>query len=183
MSDVPVLVVIDMQNIFSDPASEWATPDYARASEGIRRIMPVFEDRVVFTRFVAPAEPAGAWRAYYDEWPFALVPPSDPLYDVTDEFDTDGRLVVSSERFGKWGPDLEAALGGSREMVLTGVSTDCCVLSTALPAADAGIHVRVVADACAGLSKADHQRALNAMALYGPLIEATTVDRVLAELG
>ena len=67
-------------------------------------------------------------------------------------------------------------------MVLTGVSTDCCVISTALAAADAGVHVRVVADACAGLSADDHRRALEAMALYAPLIEITTVDEVLASI-
>ena len=50
-------------------------------------------------------------------------------------------------------------------MVLAGVSTDCCVLSTALAAADAGVRVRVVADACAGVSEAGHERALAAMAL------------------
>jgi nicotinamidase-related amidase len=67
-------------------------------------------------------------------------------------------------------------------MVLTGVSTDCCVISTALAAADAGVAVRVVSDACAGISENDHQRALDAMALYGPLIEITSVDAVLESL-
>lgn len=45
------------------------------------------------------------------------------------------------------------------------------------------MRVRVVADACAGASEADHQRALEAMALYAPLIEVTTLDVVLAEVG
>jgi nicotinamidase-related amidase len=53
------------------------------------------------------------------------------------------------------------------------------VLSTALAAADAGIHVRVVEDACAGLSEVDHRRALDAMALYSPLIELTSSARLL----
>ena len=75
-----------------------------------------------------------------------------------------------------------AALGGAEDIVLTGVSTDCCVLSTALAAADDGVRVRVAADACAGLSDLDHRRALDAMALYAPLIEVTTVDTVLADL-
>jgi nicotinamidase-related amidase len=65
-------------------------------------------------------------------------------------------------------------------VVLAGVSTDCCVLSTAIAAADAGVRVSVVQDACAGLSTADHQRALDAMALYGPLIEITTAAAVLS---
>jgi nicotinamidase-related amidase len=76
---------------------------------------------------------------------------------------------------------LAEATEGGTELVLTGVSTDCCVLSTALAAADAGAHVRVVADACAGLSEADHQRALATMALYRPFLEIVTVADVLAE--
>ena len=44
------------------------------------------------------------------------------------------------------------------------------MLSTALPAADAGATVRVVADACAGSTPENHARALEAMALYGPQI-------------
>ena len=90
-----------------------------------------------------------------------------------------GGPVVSATTFGKWGPDLAAVVGPDAPLVLTGVSTDCCVLSTALAAADAGRPVMVVADACAGLSEADHQRALDAMALYAPLITITDVTAVL----
>ncbi|MEO8908110.1 MAG: cysteine hydrolase [Microbacteriaceae bacterium] len=178
---LPWLVAIDMQTIFADQASDWATPDYGTASAGIRRLLPRFGDRVIYTRFIAPEHPAGAWVPYYQDWPFALVPHDDPLYDVTSEFDTTGRAVVSRTTFGKWGDELAAAMRGSTEMVLAGVSTDCCVLSTALGAADAGIRVRVVSDACAGVSPDDHARALDAMAMYAPLIEITTVDQVLAD--
>ena len=31
------LVVVDMQDVFADPASPWATPAYARAADGVRR--------------------------------------------------------------------------------------------------------------------------------------------------
>ena len=56
-------------------------------------------------------------------------------------------------------------------MVLAGVSTDCCVLSTAAAAADAGVAVQVVADACAGVDEASHRKTLDVLALYAPLIE------------
>ena len=59
-------------------------------------------------------------------------------------------------------------------MVLCGVSTDCCVLSTAVAAADAGVPVRVVADACAGVSAASHRATLDVLALYGPLVQVVT---------
>lgn len=178
----PWLVAIDMQRIFCDPGSPWAAPDYEDAAAGIRRLLPHFGEQVIFTRFVAPEHPTGSWIPYYQVWPFALVPDDDPLYDVISEFDTTERTVVSRSTFGKWGEELAAAMHGSAEMVLAGVSTDCCVLSTALAAADDGMHVRVVADACAGVSAADHQRALDTMALYGPLIEIVTAGQVLADM-
>ena len=181
MADRAVLVAIDMQAVFR-PGSPWGAPEYARASAGIERLLPGFGDDVVFTRFVAPSAPEGAWIPYYAQWPFALVPDDDPLYALTAPFDALARRIETRPTFGKWDAGLATAMDGSREMVLTGVSTDCCVISTALAAADAGIHVRVVADACAGASVDDHRRALDAMALYAPLIEVTSVDEVLGSL-
>ncbi|GAA4157634.1 isochorismatase family protein [Gryllotalpicola daejeonensis] len=175
------LVVVDMQNVFAD-GSPWASPDYATASAGIRRLMPAFGDRVVFTRYVAPAHPRGEWVQYFENAQFALVPPDDPLYDFTSEFHPVKHPVVTREVFGKWGLDLKAVLGGASEIVLTGVSTDCCVIATALPAADDGVHVLVPADACAGASPADHQKALDVMTLFTPLIELTSVDALLADV-
>lgn len=178
------LVAIDLQRIFADPASPWAAPDYARAAAGTERLLDEFAGRTVFTRFVAPTEPRGAWVPYYQDWPFALVPADDPLYELMPPFDAAvraGARVETRERFGKWDAALAAAIGfgsggeggdvgGADELFLTGVATDCCVLSTALAAADAGIRVTVVADACAGSSPAAHRRALDAMSLYAPLI-------------
>jgi nicotinamidase-related amidase len=165
------LVVVDMQEIFADPVSPWATPGFAAIVPTVQALVEAFAPRVVFTRFVAPATPEGAWIPYYEQWPFALVSADDPSYDIVPELVPAGMAVVSRPTFGKWGSALAEAISGSREMVVVGVSTDCCVLSTALRAADAGVRVRVVADGCAGLSDADHQRALDAMALYAPLIE------------
>jgi len=64
--------------------------------------------------------------------------------------------------------------------VVTGVSTDCCVISTALPAADAGATLTVVSDACAGSTPENHRAALDVMALYPPQITLRTTDEVLA---
>jgi nicotinamidase-related amidase len=175
----PALVVIDMQNVFGAPSSGWFTPKFAEASAVVERMLPAFGDRVITTRFVAPAHPEGAWVTYYQEWPFALVPDTDPIYDLVAPFRESGHPTVTETTFGKWGPGLQRALDDSAEMVLVGVATDCCVLSTALAAADAGVRVSVVADGCAGSTDANHQRALDAMALYGPLIEITDSAGVL----
>jgi len=174
----PWLVVIDMQVVFGDPSSAWFTPGYAAIEPTVARLVEQFGERVVFTRFIAPEHPTGAWVPYYEQWPFALVHHTDPLYDLMPAFGGTDHPVISRTTFGKWGDELSTIIGPDAAVVLAGVSTDCCVLSTALAAADAGVRVSVVQDACAGLSAPDHQRALDAMALYAPLIEITTADAV-----
>lgn len=171
------LVVVDMQEVFTGE-SPWAAPRYDHAAAGIERLLPRFTGRTVFTRFVAPERPRGAWVPYYREWSFALRPDGDALWALTEPFASaaaDRRdPVVTEPTFGKWGTSLQAVVGSHPHLVLVGVSTDCCVLSTALAAADAGATVTVVADACAGATDEDHARALDAMRLYAPLI--TVVD-------
>lgn len=174
------LVVIDVQVVFGEPRSDWFTPGYPAIEPAVERLVREFGGRVVFTRFIAPEHPLGAWVQYYRLWPFALVPATDRLYELMPAFAGSAAPVVSRTTFGKWDDELAGILGPDAEMVLVGVSTDCCVISTALAAADAGVAVKVVADACAGLSPADHQRALDAMALYAPLIEITSSTAVLA---
>ncbi|MGW3095377.1 cysteine hydrolase family protein [Streptomyces sp. NPDC001102] len=176
-----LLAVIDMQRVFAEPGSPWAAPRYAEAAAGVRRLLPAHRDRTVFTRFVAPARPEGAWRAYYDRWPFALQPPDARLWELTEEFGGLATRVLDAPTFGKWNPSLAALAEPEGRLVLAGVSTDCCVLSTALAAADAGIDVRVAADACAGADDDAHARALHIMDLYRPLVTVTTVDELLAE--
>lgn len=178
-----LLAVIDMQRVFGEPDSPWAAPRYAEAAAGVLRILPAFGDRVVFTRFIAPAEPVGAWRPYYEQWPFALQPPQSRIWELTDEFGpfaVDAARLIDAPTFGKWTPELAELVGPGGQLVLAGVSTDCCVLSTALAAADAGVYVTVVADACAGVDDAAHQRALDAMRLYAPLIEVIDAEQLLA---
>lgn len=58
-----LLAVIDMQRVFADPDSPWATPRFSEAAAGVRRLLPAYGDRVAFTRFLAPAQPDGAWQA------------------------------------------------------------------------------------------------------------------------
>ncbi len=179
------LVVIDMQEIFADPASPWATPGFRDILDNNRVLVEAFGERVVFTRFIAPERPEGAWRDYYDEWSFALVAETDALYDLVDMLPHQGHPVVSRPTFGKWDQlpgSLREVTGGATRLVVSGVSTDCCVLSTALAAADAGVRVQVVADACAGMSPPDHERAIAAMSLYAPLITLTSTEDVVRAL-
>jgi len=179
MPAATLLAVIDMQNVFAAADSPWRTPRFPDVVGPIRQLARAFGRDTVFTRFVAPAEPKGSWRPYYEQWPFALQPPDAPLWSIVDELaDLPGR-TVSAPTFSKW-RQLSADLAPGGRLVLCGVSTDCCVLSTALEAADAGAEVLVVEDACAGLDDDSHAKALEIMDLYAPLVRVVDLSQALA---
>ena len=145
-------------------------------------IHKAFGDRVVYTRYVAPIPPKDAWVDYFKDWPQFLVPPDDPMYDLTDETAAlaEGHQVVDRTTFGKWGQQLIDAIGGAKKITVCGVATDCCVLTTVLAAADSGVAVRVPADACAGSTPENQELALNTMRLFEPLITVTDTASILA---
>lgn len=174
------LVVIDPQRIFASPDSEWGSPMFPQIVEPVRRLAAAAGERTVVTRWVPAAEPQGSWAAYMRAWPFADVPDGDPLLELVPEAEGLGSHVVSVPTFGKWGPGLEAVTGPTPHLVLAGVSTDCCVVSTALAAADAGATITVVTDACAGSTQDNHDAAMQVMSLYPPQITLATVEEVMA---
>ena len=174
------LVVIDPQRIFASPDSQWGSPMFADIVDPVRRLAAAAGRRTVVTRWVPAPEPQGSWEAYLEAWPFADVPEDDPLLELVPEVVGLGSEVVSLPTFGKWGTALEAVTGPVPHLVLAGVSTDCCVVSTALAAADAGATITVVTDACAGSTPDNHRAAMDVMALYPPQITLATTDEVLA---
>lgn len=176
----PWLVIIDPQRIFASPeASPWGSALFADTVPVIRRLAAAHEGRVVITRFVADEEPLGSWEPYYREWSFAQVPDGDPLYEIVPELADVEALVVTEPTFGKWHLMLQAVVGEQPHLRLAGVATDCCVIATALPAADDGAFVEVVTDACAGSTPENHELALRQMALFAPQITQVTSEQVL----
>jgi nicotinamidase-related amidase len=165
------LVVVDPQVVFASPeASPWGSPMFGAALPALLALAGEFgPERTIVTRFVADPSIGGSWGPYYEEWPFALVPDGDPLYAVVPALSGVGGTVVTAGTFGKW-PVLRDAIGSGARITVAGVATDCCVISTVLPMADAGVHVRVVADACAGSTPENHEHALAVMALYAPQV-------------
>jgi nicotinamidase-related amidase len=178
MSAPPRLVVIDMQEVFAEPGGPWSVPRFGEIVEPIERLVAAHAPHVTFTRFVAPERPEGAWIAYYERFAFALQPPDAGLYRLVAPVEAlarDGGVTLEMTTLSKWGPELAA----EEELVLTGVATDSCVIGTALAAADAGVHVRVAADACAGADDAAHEHALATMRVWAPLIDVTSSAEIL----
>ncbi|PKI90182.1 nicotinamidase [Actinomycetales bacterium SN12] len=175
------LVVIDPQNIFASPESQWGSPFFAAAMENIARLAERFGERVLVTRWMPTADRSTSWGEYFRAWPFADQPPTDELFDLVPEAESlSPRPTLDLPTLGKWGDEIETIVGRGAHVVLAGVSTDCCVLSTALAAADAGAHLTVATDACAGSTAENHAAALHVLGLYPPQITLATTAGILA---
>lgn len=170
----PWLVLIDLQRVFSDPASTWCATGFEGIVPPVERLAAEYAGRVIVTRWLPAQDRAGSWGAYFEHWPFADQPDDNPLFDLVTparELVRSGAAALVDERtFGKFGSQLLTLTGPNPHLVLAGVATDCCVLSTALAAADSGALVEVAAEACAGSTVENHRKALDLMALYGPQI-------------
>lgn len=166
------LVVVDMQHVFANAESPWFTAGFEAAAERIAVLVPRFGSRVLFTRFIPPLVIEGSWAEYYRRWDFAAAPASARLWELVPPWR--GAEGLDTHRFSKWGPALRDRIGPSATAVLCGVSTDCCVLMTALAAVDDGAHVRVVADACGAKSPEVHDSALALLHTRAPQLTITS---------
>lgn len=175
----PCLAVIDMQRVFADPGSAWLAPRFSEIIGPVSKLVEAFQPNVVFTRFIAPREPHGSWRDYYQAWPFALQPPDAGLYQLVDDFAGWSGRTLDAVTFSKWGPELRERVGDSGRLVLAGVATDCCLLSTAVAAADEGVYVQVVEEACAGATEDSHRNALDILRTYAPLVEVLSLADIV----
>jgi len=81
-----------------------------------------------------------------------------------------GELVVSKHRYSIFhGTGLDAALKAKNidTLVISGLTTECCVQSSVWAAFERRFHIFIAEDACAAYEDDLHQGALKAMALSG----------------
>lgn len=176
----PWLVVVDPQRIFADPSSEWASPFFDDAFAKIERLAAAFGPRVLVTRWLPTASRDSSWGDYFEAWPFADVPADHELYELIPAArGLSPHTSIDEPTFGKWGPQLRSVVGDAPHLVVTGVSTDCCVVSTVLAAADAGAWVTVPTDAVAHSTAENGAAALAVMGLFPPQVTLTTTDDLL----
>lgn len=177
---MPALIVIDMQETFRRPESEWFVSQYQPAAENVMKLTERFGDSVIWTRFVRDPAEQGSWGAYYDRWAASRHDPDSPAWDLTIPV-PDGATVLSMHTFSKWGQELAQLTAGTEHLIICGVATDCCVLATVLGAVDAGKMVTVVTDACAGSTAEAHDQALALMRLLAPMVTVTETSLLLNE--
>ncbi len=163
------LLAIDLQHAFLDPSSPWGAPAPAGYFERLEKLTGKYAGRTLFTKFVPPDSVDGSWSHYYDKWKFALDADAAWLWDVPAPWNAFPSL--SRHTFSKASPALEQHVAGTRALCIVGISTECCVLATALAAVDLGYHVRLVSDLCLSKDPSTHEQAIRIMSLRSPQLE------------
>ena len=126
--------------------------------------------RTLFTRFIPPASPdeaLGRWRKYYQAWEAATLrklPPSQiELIDELQKFLPPAAQLDKSRYSAFAGSSLHNQLRAKNvgTIIVSGVETDVCVLSTVLSAVDIGYRVVVLQDALCSSSDEGHDALMN----------------------
>ncbi|HUY49451.1 MAG TPA: isochorismatase family cysteine hydrolase [Streptosporangiaceae bacterium] len=163
------LLVIDMQNDFVIPGAPVAAP-------GAPEIMPLIADLasrsrakgfpVVFTQEMHRADGSDFGIELEFEPPHCLE--GTPGLDIVDDLapEPGDRLIRNKRRYDAFlGTDLDFVLrgAGAENLIVTGVCTDVCVISTVQHARNLDYRCFVAADAVAGTSPERHAAALLCM--------------------
>lgn len=143
-----VLVVIDMQKVFE--RGQWHVTNMPEVTENVVRLCRVFGGRTIFTKHMSDPAAKGTWREYNKAFADMEEDPSN--WELTDKirpFANAGNTAVKhtyscfkSEEFNKLYKNPEDTV-----MVIAGVETDYCVISSLFDAVDAGYRVILVKDA------------------------------------
>jgi ureidoacrylate peracid hydrolase len=182
------LLLIDMQVDFGAPQGAMARRDadltMARAAvenavalaDAARAagVMPVFVRLI--TRPGSEGKVLREAKARRDDDQADLCVEGSPGADFIGPKPQPGELIISKSRFSAFaGTGLAAGLSarGLDTVVLAGLTTECCIQSSAWHAFEQDLHVFIVSDACAAYDQALHRHALDGLALSGALLGTT----------
>lgn len=166
--DKTVHLCLDMQRLFG-PAGPWPTPWLARVLPAVSSLVEYQPARTVFTRFIPPVTPedaTGMWQLYFRKWRlvtrerldakfFDLVPALQRYVPPAAVFDKPGYSAFSNGQLHGF-----LTKSGIDTLIITGVETDVCVLSTILAAVDLGYRIIVAKDALCSSADESHDALL-----------------------
>jgi nicotinamidase-related amidase len=186
----PVLVIVDLQNGFTDPASPLGG-DYTELVAENKRLVDICHDKgvpVVFTTVYydeAPAQPAAVFQA---KVPSLLVLKAGSAWAEIDErlgmTDKD-TLVVKQFASAFWGTNLGALMASwqADTCIVTGVTTSGCVRATAVDALQHGYRVIVPRECSGDRAPGPHEANLfDINQKYGDVLPNDDVVAYLASL-
>lgn len=157
-----LLVVVDMQKDFIDGAL--GTPEAMKIVDKVGALIKNYDGDVVFTRDTHTAEYLGTQEG--KNLPVVHCVKGTPGWEISPALDTDGKKIFDKPTFGSTELGEFVRRGGYDKVELCGLCTDICVISNAMviKAFAPEAEVNVIADCSAGVTPAQHDAALDALA-------------------
>jgi len=171
------LLVVDMQDYFLRPDSHAFLPSAPAIIPTILALAAAYNKTgrpVIFTRHANCADDAGQMADWWRE----LLTADHPLAAIASALAAPGDAVLEKSQYDAFfRTDLEARLrqGGTRQLVITGVTTHLCCESTARSAFMRGFAVFMAIDGTATLNRELHVASLRALA-HGFAIPLLSAD-------
>ena len=166
----PFILIIDVQNVYRI-GEPWACETIDTAIGNIEELLKAVPKKdVLFTKYLAPSEPAGVWKAYNEK--YAAINADPWMNEIVDELKPylPGRKVIEKSTYSSYlSPEVQKELKGRSAAVLTGVVAECCVLSTLMSLIDAGIYAIYLTDAVSGLDKKLEEETVDILKGLAPL--------------
>jgi ureidoacrylate peracid hydrolase len=191
------LIIVDMQNSFCKPTGRVAaigldTTACQGAIEPCANVLSLARDAgipVLFTRYVYRDDYADGGVIIDHMMPElaqvnALKAGSEDADIVPELTPSAGEIVIDKNRPSAFfNTNLESLLSdlGRSQLIVCGVTTNCCVESTVRDASHRDLQVFVIEDACAELDPERHAVSLRSMdMLFGDVINMDTYRQALA---
>lgn len=194
------LLVIDIQNSFADPTDlGWVSEDgQAAVVAAVAHAGELVEAsrkaglKVIWVRLVQDPRypwPASLWLRGIDpaDWPNADEPcvsgtPGVDFYALQPD---PGESVVTKTRYSAFfGTNLDSILAEFeiQWLIVTGLTTECCVQTTIFDAAQLGYKVLLVEDAAAAYEPSVHDAAVATLTMHaaGKITTATAARELIA---
>ena len=182
------LLVIDCQVDFGAPEGEMArfgagmtAPQAALAkAQALVEAARSAQVKIVFVRLLTSADGEDrllreAWERRGETAPKLCVEGTQGA-DFIGPQPLPGEMVISKSRYSAFahtGLAEQLQVFGIDTLVLAGLTTECCVASTAWDGFERDFHIFIAADACAAYEEDLHRHALTALALSGAVVADT----------
>lgn len=176
-----LLLVIDMQNVYL-PGQPWACETASRTKKNILKLLENHpKEQVIFTRYIAAEHPVGTWKTYNemnkkineDPWMNELM---DGIKEAAKEYPVYDKSTYSSFQI----TAIRQAAQKADRIILTGVVSECCVLSTFFEGIDLGYKLLWLTDAASGLNPTLEAETLHILQGLSPLhVEFMTTEEYL----
>ena len=170
-----ILFVIDMQNAYTEGMA-WYCKNINICVRNILKLLEIATQSdardVIFTKFIAPRDPKGAWVTYNTE--NAAINADEYANDIIDSlqsFLSKNNVYVKSQYSALSAVKLyeEISNRSDARIVVTGVVAECCVLSTVMDLIDMGIPVIYLTDAVAGIDDVTEKAVLTILEGMAPI--------------